>query len=408
MPSHLPEPRFSCTIPSIYDDTPLNIRIYQPTTLSRPQPSDHSNEKKLWRKKGIVMAHPYAPMGGSYDDRVVGIVVEEFLNAGWVVGTFDFRGAVGAKGRTSWSGKPELGDYQSFAGFFMHYMSYLRPNPSLNAVFTPDQSPISPTGQQSDKTPQVVTDETPIVILGGYSYGSLILKHLPPVLSILQPFSVPTSGSAAEEGLLRAHKLADQINLEWINQARDQDRKKHKFHEHKLSVTMGGEETSPEKRRSSREIRRSLDGGRSLDLGSRLRSLSHRRRNEEVLQTSAQATSIRPTIQVPEVRYLLISPLTPPISTLAAPGLARSFWSRSTQPGSEDILAKHKTLAVFGDQDMFSSARKMRDWVDRMQREAQDKFLNMEVGGAGHFWHEEGVERQLRDALMEWEKRVRE
>ena len=37
------------------------------------------------------MAHPYAPMGGSYDDRVVGIVVDEFLKTGWIVGTFNFR-----------------------------------------------------------------------------------------------------------------------------------------------------------------------------------------------------------------------------------------------------------------------------------------------------------------------------
>lgn len=37
------------------------------------------------------MAHPYAPLGGSYDDRVVGIVVEEFLARGYVVGTFNFR-----------------------------------------------------------------------------------------------------------------------------------------------------------------------------------------------------------------------------------------------------------------------------------------------------------------------------
>lgn len=37
------------------------------------------------------MAHPYAPMGGSYDDRIVGIVIGEFLKAGWVVGTFNFR-----------------------------------------------------------------------------------------------------------------------------------------------------------------------------------------------------------------------------------------------------------------------------------------------------------------------------
>jgi hypothetical protein len=37
------------------------------------------------------MAHPYAPMGGSYDDRVVGIVVEEFLSLGYIIGTFNFR-----------------------------------------------------------------------------------------------------------------------------------------------------------------------------------------------------------------------------------------------------------------------------------------------------------------------------
>jgi alpha/beta superfamily hydrolase len=30
-------------------------------------------------------------MGGSYDDRVVGIVVEAFLGLGYVVGTFNFR-----------------------------------------------------------------------------------------------------------------------------------------------------------------------------------------------------------------------------------------------------------------------------------------------------------------------------
>jgi hypothetical protein len=30
-------------------------------------------------------------MGGSYDDRVVGIVVAEFLKTGWIVGTFNFR-----------------------------------------------------------------------------------------------------------------------------------------------------------------------------------------------------------------------------------------------------------------------------------------------------------------------------
>jgi alpha/beta superfamily hydrolase len=82
------DPHYSFTIPSIHDDTTLNCRIHHPDALSRPNSSD---EILQWKKRGIVIAHPYAPMGGSYDDRIVGIVVEEFLRAGWIVGTFNFR-----------------------------------------------------------------------------------------------------------------------------------------------------------------------------------------------------------------------------------------------------------------------------------------------------------------------------
>ncbi|KAJ4358599.1 uncharacterized protein N0V89_003183 [Didymosphaeria variabile] len=389
------EPRWSCTIPSLHDDTPLDVRIYHPSALE-------SAKEKPWKKRGIVMAHPYAPMGGSYDDRVVGIVVEEFLAAGWVVGTFNFRGTHGAKGHTSWSGKPELSDYHSFAGFFMHYLSYLRPNPPSDAAFTPEQSPVSPITARKN-----TDDEAAIVVLGGYSYGSIILRHLPPLPSVLQPFAAPITGSAAHEILLCAEKISAQANLEFINIARDHERLSRRGHEHKLSVKMGGEETSLENRRSSREIRRSVDGGKSLDIASRLRSLSHshQRRKDTAPQPPAEAGR-RPAIQIPEVRYLLVSPLTPPTSTLAAPGLARGFWNRS---GDEDVtLKRHETLAVFGDQDMFASARKMKEWAARLNKDNNVGFHSVEVEGAGHFWHEPGVEQQLREALQLWEKRVKD
>lgn len=85
----LSEPHYSFTIPSIHDDTTLDCRIYHPEIFGEVAKS--SAEKLPWRKRGIVMAHPYAPMGGSYDDRVVGIVVDEMLKAGYIVGTFNFR-----------------------------------------------------------------------------------------------------------------------------------------------------------------------------------------------------------------------------------------------------------------------------------------------------------------------------
>ena len=80
------EPTFSFTIPSIHDDTTLDCRIYHPTPLR-----DSASDPCGWQKKGAVVAHPYAPLGGSYDDHVVGIIAEELLKEGFVVGTFNFR-----------------------------------------------------------------------------------------------------------------------------------------------------------------------------------------------------------------------------------------------------------------------------------------------------------------------------
>ncbi|KAJ4374138.1 hypothetical protein N0V83_002879 [Neocucurbitaria cava] len=406
-PRHPPEPHYSFTIPSVHDDTTLDCRVYHPPALSGE--SDESGAS--WKKRGIVMAHPYAPMGGSYDDRVVGIVVEEFLKRGWIVGTFNFRGAHGSKGHTSWSGKPELDDYSSFAAFFLHYVCYLQPSPTPDTLFTPEQSPVSPQSHTLSDSTRARNEEPPNVVLGGYSYGSLILKHLPPVPTILQPFSNPTTGTAADEILLRAHNLAGQSNLEWTNLAKDQAREKRgkHGHEHNLSVTMGGEETSPEKRRRSREFRRSFEGNRSLDLKTRLRSLSHRRRPDEapIMPPDAIHSVSSSSPITAAIRYLLISPLTPPISTLAAPTLGPKFWSRPKEGGQQDDIGKHPALAIYGDQDIFSSAKKTRAWAEQLKAGSGSQFRSVEVEGAGHFWVEVGVEEKLRVALREWEVGVR-
>jgi hypothetical protein len=87
---HPLEPLYSFTIPSVHDDTALDCRIYHPEVLVEPPPHGTDLERR-WRTRGIIMAHPYAPMGGSYDDRVVGFVVDESLKAGCIVGTFNFR-----------------------------------------------------------------------------------------------------------------------------------------------------------------------------------------------------------------------------------------------------------------------------------------------------------------------------
>lgn len=78
---------YSFTIPSIEDDTPLDCRIYHPKCLN----DGLYNEERLKSVNCAVLAHPYAPLGGCYDDPVVLYTTETLLGHGFIVGTFNFR-----------------------------------------------------------------------------------------------------------------------------------------------------------------------------------------------------------------------------------------------------------------------------------------------------------------------------
>jgi hypothetical protein len=82
----LPKPTLSFTIPSIHDDTTVDARIYHPNDTTK-DPFGRAEHMK----RGAIIAHPYAPLGGSYDDPVVGIVAAQVLEEGFVVCTFNFR-----------------------------------------------------------------------------------------------------------------------------------------------------------------------------------------------------------------------------------------------------------------------------------------------------------------------------
>jgi hypothetical protein len=82
----LPEPALTFTLPSIHDDTILDCRIYHPLSLV---PSSHNAPR--WQRHAAVIAHPYAPLGGCYDDPIVDIVASALLRLGFLVGTFNFR-----------------------------------------------------------------------------------------------------------------------------------------------------------------------------------------------------------------------------------------------------------------------------------------------------------------------------
>lgn len=82
------EPALSFSIPSLHDDTILDCRIYHPKDFRRVLVASEHVGRRL---KGSIIAHPYAPLGGSFDDAVVLSVVETLQQAGFVAGTFNFR-----------------------------------------------------------------------------------------------------------------------------------------------------------------------------------------------------------------------------------------------------------------------------------------------------------------------------
>lgn len=79
----LPKPNCSFVIPSVHDDLELNCRIYYPRRTEQ--------NTELFGRSFAIFAHPYAPLGGCYDDPVVGFAGSVLLRGGCVLVTFNFR-----------------------------------------------------------------------------------------------------------------------------------------------------------------------------------------------------------------------------------------------------------------------------------------------------------------------------
>lgn len=197
------EPKWEFTIPSAYDGTKLQCRIYHPSEAAAANVGGY---------KAAIVAHPYAPLGGSYDDHVVAAITIVLLTHGFYVATFNFRYAsclscnpallnspahrkAGIlKGNTSLSGNPEVHDYASVVACLTTYLQAVKKYKAGGFVAEPE--PMS-------------------IILAGYSYGSLIASRLPAAQTIGDFFAAlkvpPSSGkhldSIATQGRLHAHRF---------------------------------------------------------------------------------------------------------------------------------------------------------------------------------------------------------
>ncbi|KAH8816488.1 hypothetical protein F5884DRAFT_776389 [Xylogone sp. PMI_703] len=416
--SYLPQPTLSFTLPSLHDNTILDCRIYHPACLT---PSKYSDISDPWKKKVAILAHPYAPLGGCYDDPVVGIIGAGILREGFIVATFNFRGAGQSKGRTSWSSKPERNDFMSVIGFLVHYMHYLR-IPTLEDLQTSRNQRSS---SEQNKRSERRESDPQLLLVGGYSYGALLAASLPPITrsfihNILNSSTTP--GSPQSEITLRAKTLALQQNdfifehyLSLLQpQSPPQLNSPGKERGSMTDIDPGSNSGSPTRKvnggvryggKESKEmeggrrsfsidspIRRSLDRVRSIAKHNRSESKHQElplhirtRKDEPRSPIAVRRTGITKEEHDAEglgnlddklfqTAYLLISPpqgITGSFLTLWDSKISQlsSITARAKQQGlaPEDTkLVINPTLALFGDDDGFSAVKKYRAWAERL------------------------------------------
>lgn len=197
-----------------------------------------------------------------------------------------YSGAATSKGKTSWNGKPEVCDYHSMVGFmavFMHHLDLESPSPTPSVdtgtyelMTIPSQLPANPvsaskvrpttSSSASTNRDSIPAGNAPLMLLAGYSYGSLITTMLPPLPALLTSFHSPLPGTPASEIRLRAQHLAEEQNtLHTERLKRASEAASRRQHARKVSgIRVGGDETP-----SDTHHRKSLDshhGRRSLRL----------------------------------------------------------------------------------------------------------------------------------------------
>ena len=268
---------------------------------------------------------------------------------------------------------------------------------------TPDTMLSSiPSAYELSSLPQSTDPGGMKLIIGGYSYGSLIATLLPPIDDIIHRFAEANKDTAEAEIRLRAVSLAAQWNKDALLYREAQQARKTRSHEKlrvlgcAMAVTVGGDESEPGSRRASRESRGSFDAVRRSVEKSRRKFL--RQHSSEVSNHTLTVESLV-KVPPPQTHYLLISPLRPPISILAT---MFSYLRSGYLARKEAKFLDHPTLVLYGDQDFFASQRKLRRWAENLISEPGSLFQFHEFTGAGHFWREQGVENQMRGFIREW------
>lgn len=424
-------PAYYVHIPSVHDGLMLNCRLHYSSRL-RDLANEDRNQQRDYR--GAIVAHPYAPLGGSLEDHVVTETTKSLVQEGYIVMTFNFRcailmvmcllsaltdtearGAGDSQGRASWTGKGEMDDYISVFGFLVHYLDQLSVPENPEALSPVISATALHFNEHEPFAPQTRRRHSIHILLAGYSFGGLIMARLPHAGKMIGRFADASNDSF--EAKIREHaqqlaegdqKLIDaktSANGYKVHSGTLQSPRRHQEGDARIAV--GSADTNPSGRPNSGESLRSEEIVRSI-----ISHVPHVRRHSSGRPGSKPevrrpATSSSNNQSGPEVRaaYLMISPVLFPLTTyLVPPGFL--FGKSHYQDEALGLLSLTCPIrVVYGDSDSFTSAKRLDQWVERLKHN-NHKITSQRVAGAGHFWSgksndalQTGIQAWVRDDL---------
>jgi hypothetical protein len=179
-------------------------------------------------------------------------------------------------------------------------------------------------------------------------------------------------------------------------------------------LLMGGYEFETANRRVSRETsRRSLDAEkirRSVDR-TRQRMIARTKSDQSIRAAPLPARTQGAGMVAPDIAYLLVSPILPPISGFTTMFGKPTFERRDMQTqkvtvkdstSKDEKFEQHPTCVIYGTKDGFTSSQKVKKWAGGLREKAGASFQSSEVEGAGHFWTEEGAPQHLQTSIGRW------
>jgi hypothetical protein len=270
---------------------------------------------------------------------------------------------------------------------------------------------------------RIATDDRqpPMILQAGYSYGAMVTTKLPPLDTILAPFHSPAIHTPAADIRLRAQHLAEQQSKLFATPISPRK---------SLGMRVGGDEDISRKSHDHFRRPHHIDQEERIlrgvkDILARTKIVRKKRRHkphedaEEVVHVEECMTTVENLVPFRSA-YLAVSPpigIATNLATMTFPnpfiGFAKKFKWAGNQASSPDgtaaaeheaelKLARNPTLVVCGDQDGFLTLRKFREWTSKLKGYDGSLFRVTVVAGAGHFWAEEDVMSELRDALGEF------